>query len=316
VLADFRAEMERLRVLCAEDPPTPEVEAHHGQFISAIEKTSQRLKLLKKASGAADLMAMRHRFQKTVLEFLDGSENFRHTLVKPFGYAGDFQLLEMLAGTTCTSRGLAYHFDRSQLEYPASEACRRRIDWISQELSALMESKELRLLSILDLGIGAAPIEQKLQQRSPKTSLCVHAVDWEPAALEYVRRALAGDRHTVHSWRLNLRDPAAMSKVSELAAQTDVCIAVGVLEALTDAEAVRLLEAVFRTLPAGARLYAENFVPSHPTRSVMEWFLDFHLSYRSLDELKAVALQAGADSSRMELKLDSTGSLALLKVMQ
>ncbi len=313
VLADFRAEMERLKVLCAEDPPTQEVEAHHSQFISVIEQTSQRLKLLEKASGAADLMAMRHRFQKAVLEFLDGSENFRHTLVKPFGYAGDFQLLEMLAGTTCTSRGLAYHFDRSQLEYPASEACRRRIEWISEELSAPMKSGASRLLSILDLGIGAAPIEQRLLRRHPEISLCVHAVDWEPAALEYVRHALAGGRHTVHSWRLNLRDPATMPKVSELAAQADVCIAVGILEALTDAEAVRLLEAVLRSLPAGAGLYAENFVPTHPTRSVMEWFLDFHLSYRSLDELKAVALQAGADPSRMQLKLDSTGSLALLK---
>jgi hypothetical protein len=46
----------------------------------------------------------------------------------------------------------------------------------------------------------------------------------------------------------------------------------------------------------------------------MEWFQDFHLAYRSLDELKTLALQAGADPSCLELKLDSTGSLALLKM--
>jgi hypothetical protein len=176
-----------------------------------------------------------------------------------------------------------------------------------------MKSRESQSLSILDLGVGAAPIEQRLRRRHPEIPLCVHAVDWEPAALEYVRSALAGSNHIVHSWRLNLRDPAAMSKVDELAAQTDVCIAVRILEALTDVEAVRLLRAVLHSLPAGATSYAENFVPTHPTRSVMEWFLDFHLFYRSIDELKAVALQAGADPSRLELKLDSTGSLALLK---
>jgi hypothetical protein len=256
---------------------------------------------------------MREQFQKTVLEFLEGSENFRHTLVKPFGYAGDFRLLDMLAGNTCTSQGLAYHFDQSQLEYPASEACRRRIDWISGELSDLMKRRKAPSLSILDLGIGAAPIEQRLLRRHPEISLRVHAVDLEPAALEYVRRVLVGGNHIVHPWRLNLRDPAAMAKVGELAAQADVCIAVGILEALTDAEAVQLLRAVLCALPARAVLYTENFIPTHPTRLVMEWFLDFHLSYRALDELKTLALQAGADPSRMELKLDSTGSLALLR---
>ena len=314
VLADFRAGMERLKVLCAKDPQAPGTEARHAEFISIIEETSRRLKPLDKAVGAAMLTAMRERFQKTVLEFLEGSENFRHTLVKPFGYAGDFRLLEMLAGNTCASQGLAYHFDQSQLEYPASEACRRRIEWISEEISELTQCRHAQALSVLDLGIGAAPIEQRLLKRRPEISLCIHAVDWEPAALECVRRAFAGGIHIVHPWRLNLRDPAAMSKVGELAAQADVGIAVGILEALTDAETVRLLQTVLGSLPAGATLYVENFVPTHPTRSVMEWFLDFHLFYRTQDELKAVALRAGADPSRMELKLDLTGSLALLKL--
>jgi phospholipid N-methyltransferase len=314
LLADFRAGMERLKILCVEDPQAPGTEARHAVFISVIEKTSQRLKPLEKTAGAADLMAMRDRFQKTVLEFLEGSENFRQTLVKPLGYAGDFRLLEMLAGNTCTSRGVAYHFDQSQLEYPASEACRRRIGWISGELSELMKRRKAQSLSILDLGIGAAPIEQRLLRQHPEILLRVHAVDLESAALEQVHRVLGGGNCIVHPWRLNLRDPAAMAKVGELAAQADVGIAVGILEALTDAEAVRLLQTVLRSLPAGGVFYTENFVPTHPTRSVMEWFQDFHLAYRSLDELKTLALQAGADPSRMELKLDSTGSLALLRM--
>ena len=191
-----------------------------------IEKTSQRLKPLEKAAGAEDLMAMRDRFQKTVLEFLEGSENFRHTLVKPFGYAGDFQLLKKLADNACTSQGLTYHFDQSQLEYPASEACRRRIEWISEELSDRMKRRKAQSLSILDLGTGAAPIEQRLLRQHPEIPLRIHAVDLEPAALEYVHHVLAGGNRIIHPWRLNLRDPAAMAKVGELVAQADVGIAI------------------------------------------------------------------------------------------
>jgi len=316
VLSGFTAELSRLKPLCEHDPEAPGCEGRHVEFIAAIEQADRSLRQLERTTGTAELATMRRRFQEALIPFLEGSENFRHTLVKPLGYAGDFQLLEMLARNTCGSRGLAWHFDRSQLNYPASEACRRRVEWISEELSDLVRSKKPQSLSILDLGIGAAPIEQRLLRQHPEISLCVHAVDLEPAALEHVRRVLAGGPHIVHAWHLNLRDPKAMAQVGGLAAQAEVCIAVGILEALTEVEIVRLLQSVFRSLPASSVFYAENFVPDHPTRSIMEWFLDFHLSYRSLEELRAAALQAGADPSRLELKLDSTGSSALLRLAQ
>ena len=136
----------------------------------------------------------------------------------------------------------------------------------------------------------------------------------EAAALQYVSQNLVGPHLVVHTWRLDVRDTAALTKIGELAAQADFAIALGLLEALSDHEAVPLLQTVFRSLPVGGVFYTENFVPTHPTRSIMEWFLDFHLCYRSLEELKAVAVQAGAHPSGTELKLDSTGSLALLRI--
>jgi len=327
VLADYRTDMERLRVVCAGDPREPGLAARHAQFITVIEGASRRLELFERIADAADLPALRKRFQQTVLEFLDGSENFRHTLIKPLGYAGDFRLLEMLAANRCGSHNLAYHFDESQLEYPASVACRQRIEWISDELAVRPKSRSREDVSgsqtasgyppplvILDLGVGAAPVEQRLLRLGLEAPLRVHAVDMEPAALEYVCQNLASPQLVVHPWRLDLRDPSALSKIGELAAQADVAIALGLLEALADDQAVPLLQTVLRSLPAGGVFYTENFVPTHPTRFILEWFLDFHLSYRSLEGLRAVALRAGAAPSRMELKLDSTGSLALLKM--
>jgi hypothetical protein len=46
----------------------------------------------------------------------------------------------------------------------------------------------------------------------------------------------------------------------------------------------------------------------------MEWFQDFHLAYRSAEQLRSLALDAGAAPPRLHFKLDATGSLALLKV--
>jgi enediyne polyketide synthase len=314
VMADFEAGMARLKVLCADDPREPGLAIRHTEFISVIETTSQRLRQLDQTTDPADLPALRKRFQQILLDLLTGSENFRATLVKPFGYAGDFRLLQMLVDNHCASRGLAYHFDQSQLEYPASVACRQRVDWITGELGGRLKNNPNQLLTLLDLGIGTAPVEQRLLRQTPGAPLHVHAVDCEPAALGYLQQTLAGPRLVLNTWRLDLRHPSALAKTSELAAQADAVIALGLLEALSHDEALRLLQAVLRSLPAGAVLYTENFVPTHPTRPIMEWFLDFHLSYRSLAGLRALSLQAGADPAHMELRLDSTGSLALLKL--
>lgn len=316
VVSGFTDELSRLKPLSEHDPEAPGCEERHAQFVAAIEQAYRGFRDLGRTTGAAELAAMRRRFQEALLPFLDGSENFRHTLVKPLGYAGDFQLLDMLARNTCASRGLAWHFDRSQLDYPASEACRRRIEWISGELAADLAGRPAPRLRILDLGVGAAPVERRLVRQVPGLSLELDAVDLEPAALEYLRGVFAAGAHVVHPWRLNLRDPAVLSQVAELAARAHVCIAIGMLEALTDAEAGRLLRAVLGALPPGAVLYTENFVPDHPTRSIMEWFQDFHLCYRSADELRALAQAAGADPARLQLTLDATGSLALLKALR
>jgi hypothetical protein len=142
----------------------------------------------------------------------------------------------------------------------------------------------------------------------------VKAVDLEPAALDRLSQALSQTRWPVECLRLNLRDPAAMARIGALASGATVCLAIGLLEALSDAEASRLLQSVLPGLPVGAVLYTENFVPEHPTRAIMEWLQDFHLACRSPEHLRVLAIQAGADTSKLDLKLDSTGSLALLKV--
>ena len=319
VLADFQADLARLRLTCAADPCEPGLAERHRAFVAAIEAACARLKPLALSTPPAALPGLRRRFQHVVLSFLDGSENFRHTLTKPLGYAGDFRLLDLLAANRCHSRGLAYHFDRSQLEYPASVACRQRIEWIVGELAVRFKDgaspgSRPRPWTILDLGIGAAPVERRLAAQGLSVPLCVHAVDLEPAALDYVRQQLRPPAASIYPWRLDLRDPAALAKIGELAAQSDAVIALGLLEALTDAQAVPLLAAVLGSLPRGAVVYTENFVPAHPTRFILEWFLDFFLAYRSADELRAVALGAGADPGRLALKLDATGSLALLKL--
>jgi hypothetical protein len=316
IVEEFQTEMERLRPLCARDPEAAGADTRHAEFLRVIAHASGELKQLEKTSGAGELLHMRERFQGMLAGLLEGSQNFRQSLAKPLGYAGDYRLLEMLADDRATSQGLAWHFDRSQLESQAAVACRHRIAWACEELGALTRRSAKRPLCWLDLGIGAAPVEHRWAEQHPAVAARLHAVDFEPAALRRAAEVFSSEHRVVVPWPLNLRDPKALAKVEALAGEADACIALGMLEALSDAEALRLLRAVLRGLARGAFLCAENFVPDHTMRSVMEWFMDFHLCYRSCDQLRTLIHETDIAVTEVEASLDPTGSLARLKVIR
>lgn len=208
---------------------------------------------------------------------------------------------------------MAYHFDRSQLEYPPSVACRNRIEWIVSQIAPLVEAEPKRKLRILDLGIGGAPIETRLVKLMPGALLEIVAVDIESKALESLSKKLRSTTCQVQAHRLDLRQESSARQVAALAQGVDVCIAVGILEALRDEDAEPVLRAIRQALPKRGVLYAENFVPDHPNRKVMEWFMDFHLGYRSADAFRALLIRAGFDASLVEVKVESTGSIALVR---
>ena len=97
ILTGYRRELERLAVDCKSDPGAEGVETRHREFLDSIHRVTHSLVELEKNAAPDELLVMRASFQEMLLEFLAGSMNFKHTLVKPLGYAGDFQLLSMLA---------------------------------------------------------------------------------------------------------------------------------------------------------------------------------------------------------------------------
>ena len=297
-----------------DDPDSEDTEEHHQRFLAEVETMMAALLRIEKKVDASTLYGMRKRLVDMLLEFLDGSDVFRYAIEKPLGYAGDFLMLDKLVQSQPAGMGLAYHFDRSQLEYPASVACRNRIEWVGGELAEFVKARDDKTLRILDIGCGAAPIERYLMKAVPGIKLDLVAVDIEPACLEFVERTLRGPGNVIKVARVDLRLPESADKIAEFAKGRDVCVAVGIIEALRDEEMTRLFKTLFECLPKGVPLYTESFLPSHPSRSHMEWFMDFHLGYRSRERVRELVEMSGADPAKIESSVDSTNSLGFLKI--
>ncbi len=314
VLTDFRKKMLQFRPEFKDDPDNAGTEEHHQRFLAEIEALMAALLRIERKVDTPIIYGMRKRLLDMVLEFLDGSDVFRHAIEKPFGYAGDFLMLDKLVQNQSFSTGLAYHFDRSQLEYPASVACRNRISWVGHELAAFVKARGGAPLKILDIGCGAAPIERYLMRTFPDITLDLIAVDIEPACLEFVEKTVRNQRNTVKVARVDLRLADSTELIAGFAKDRDVCVAVGIIEALRDEEMIRLFKTLFTSLPKGVPLYTESFLPSHPSRPHMEWFMDFHLGYRSRERVRELVELSGAKPSKIESSVDATNSLGFLKI--
>jgi enediyne polyketide synthase len=310
----FRNKMNEFKVLFKDDPKSSVIEDNHVLFLKEVEDFMSGLLHLEPKIGENEKYQIRQELVGFFMEFMDGSDVFRFALEKPFGYAGDFLMLDKLVQEDCESTGLAYHFDRSQLEYPASQACRNRIDWVGSELVELAESKPDKKLKILSIGVGGAPIERFIVKHLPDVKLELDAVDIEPACLEFVKDVLDHENNTVNVHRIDLRRPDAPERLKKLAVDVDVCNFIGIAEALRDEEVIGILSELIRTLPKGTPLYMESFLPDHPSRPYMEWFMDFHLGYRTKEAIVDLVSKSGVPHENMQPSIDESNSLFFLKI--
>jgi SAM-dependent methyltransferase len=314
VLEDFTQHVRAYATQFARDPEDPETEAHHAEFNACIDATVARLAAVERVADASALYEMRQRMLARLSEFLGDSEIVRHAIDKPYGYTGDFEMLEKLLQNKTNATGFGYHMDRAQLEYPASEACRYRATWVGDEAQAIVAARGTPELRLLDIGIGSAPVERTLLERIPGLALDVRAIDIEPAALAFVEQQLKGRVRSLDLRRVDLRREESAVEVAAMAHSIDLCVAIGIFEALRDEELIRLLQTLRQAMPPGSLILGEAFLPSHPTRAHMEWFMDYHLGYRSPDEVCALLERAGVAGDHLQLPVEPSGSSGLFRI--
>ena len=313
-LSEMTQRLRTLESVCVNDPKSPDTAAHHEQVVDCVNVAINRLIEIEGGVEPAVLYELRKRTIERFSEFVGGCDIVSHAIEQPYGYIGDFMMLEKLLENTTSATGLAYHLDTLQLSHAASEACRNRVKWVCETLTPIITARENPTVKLLDIGIGSAPVERALLDSIPGLKLSSTAIDIEPAALAFVEEKLAGRAHELNLLRVDLRRDDAGDQLAALAGEIDACVSIGILEALRDEEVIHIFGSLFKAMPRGSLLFVESFLPNHPTQPYMEWFMDYHLGYRTKERIIELMTQAGADPSRIATPIESTGSLGFVMI--
>jgi extracellular factor (EF) 3-hydroxypalmitic acid methyl ester biosynthesis protein len=249
---------------------------------------------------------------------------------KPLGYAGDYQVVDMMIrppfeGATMFAKIINVWL----LGQSPAQAHRNRVDYLERKLlEETMRAKAAgRTTRILNLGCGPAEEVRRFfakQKLSQHTSLTL--VDFNEETLRYLQDELNNiKKHLVRpmSFRLIKRSVFQILKnggrglrqVPE--EQFDYIYCAGLFDYLSDHVCKQLLNIFYDMLAPGGLLLATNATDalnaSRPFRYSMEYMLDWHLIYRNKARLAAVAPDL-ADPDKIAVIAENTGANLFLEV--
>ncbi|MDP2606711.1 MAG: class I SAM-dependent methyltransferase [Deltaproteobacteria bacterium] len=246
------------------------------------------------------------------------------TYQKPLGYAGDYEMVNMilrdpLEGSSLFSKIVNSWF----LSQRPAEAHRNRISYITKLIAK--ESRRVthngRTARIFNLGCGPAG---EVQEFLIQDEVCNHTsfvlLDFNDETLQHTRKVLEDlkskfrrgteielVKRSVHQV---LRDE---TKVGAHQQRYDLVYCAGIFDYLSDRICKRLMDIFYDMLEPGGLLVATNVDASNPSRNGMEYLLEWHLIYRNPMQLRAL-IPDRAPRGSASIKSDETGVNIYLEV--
>src|ERR1044071_2215775 len=248
---------------------------------------------------------------------------FMHRIYrKPLGYAGDYEMVNMILrdpheGSSLFAKVLNSWF----LSQVPAAAHRNRIMTLTQRL--LEETARTRALKrparFYNLGCGPAQEVRAFMEQSP---LSDHAeftlLDFNEETLAYTRTSLDDARRRYHrATRIQLvRKSVAQvikSGLRNIAAEYDLVYCAGLFDYLPDRVCQQLLNMFYAMLAPGGVLLATNVDPSNPIRNIMAYIFEWCLIERTGPQM-SMLIPNGANREDCKVVSETTGCNVFLEI--
>jgi len=291
------------------------------QVVERMNEASHELGEL--VSGLPEDHHPQHRayFRAQVLPLITHSPLLRRAYEKPLGYAGDYEMMNMLyrehaEGDSLFARALNVY----GAQEPAAQANINRLDYLGAKVRAQVEASGGERVRLASIGCGPARELSLLLERSPELGpmLDVALIDQEERVITYCERTLgplaASTGARVQFIRESIRRLLTARQLATALGERDFVYSAGLFDYLNERSFNALLGALYGTLVPGGQLAIGNVAANNPTRWFMEYCLDWFLIHRSPADLLAFAGRLDPAPTRLEVDAEPLGVNLFLRV--
>jgi extracellular factor (EF) 3-hydroxypalmitic acid methyl ester biosynthesis protein len=275
------------------------------------------------ASRVPEDLADQHKaFAQRDLHPLLLSSPFVHrTLAKPLGYAGDYEMINMIQrdpidGPTVYSRLLNKLF----LNAPIPQSVRNRTDLMLSYLRAEYGRVKERgsQFSALSVGCGPAIEVQRFVSEIKERAHCEFSLlDFNEQTLGYAQKAINSCKTDLskpvkvnYIWRSVhdlLKQPAREEREEK---SYDLVYCSGLFDYLSDRVCARLTSLFYSWVRPGGVVVVTNMHKSNPNKFIMDYLMEWHLIYRDESVMQALCPTLGLQ----RVFCDATGINVVLEI--
>ncbi len=301
-LADSGTPQDRIRAFLS-DVQTPAA--------AQLEELFQQFEL--EASRVEEAEVAAHKaFARRELHPLLMCAPFAHRVyVKPLGYAGDYEMVNMMfrdpwEGGNAYARVLNAFLLQNTTVVAHRQRIARLVKTLASEAQRVLARREV--FRVLNVGCGPAIEVQRFLKESPlaeRTS--IELVDFNPETLRYaesqigqILRSAGRGTQVVYRGRSVhelLRDSVRPTPAER---RFDLVYCAGLFDYLGDRVCGRLLRLFYHWTDAAGLVVATNVHPQHPVRALMEHLHDWYLILRSGPQMLQLAPGMGDQDATTE----------------
>ncbi len=248
------------------------------------------------------------------------------TFTKPLGYAGDYEVVNMITREPEEGSSLfAKMVNVWLLQQPPAQAHRNRLEYLAQRLleETARAERAGRRPRIYNLGCGpAVEVQRFLREQALSSQAHLTLVDFNDETLLYARRVLEEScRRQARQAAVQTQKKSVQQILKEAGRgiqlppekQYDFIYCAGLFDYLPDAVCRRLTDVFYEWLAPGGLLVVTNVEATKPFRHSMDYLLEWHLICRSGKNLLGLA-PSQAPAEECSVKTDLTGVNVFLEV--
>ena len=221
----------------------------------------------------------------------------QRTFTKPLGYAGDYEMMNMIQRNAPEGDSLFSKLMHLMLanSWP-SESVRNRVTHLREVIvtEAARAARHGRRARVMNLGCGPAwEIQTFIRSTALSNEVDFTVLDFNEETLQHASERLhaaqkeAGRRTGIEARQASVQQllRRALQQGGEMKEKFDLIYCAGLFDYLSDATCKALVNLFSNSLLPGGLVVVANMNDAKPFRYFIEWLLDWHLIYRNTGQV-------------------------------
>lgn len=295
------------------------------QVVDEVMPCWERLESVTKEIADAEIAVHKAYLRRELHPIVLCSPFIYRTYTKPLGYAGDYEMVNMMLRDPYEgSSAFAKLLNFALLHTEPVVAHRNRIDYLVETLRRETRKRVRKgRTRVFNLACGPAVEVGRFLRNHEESDLTeFDLLDFNGETLEYTRERLTEARMSAGRETPLRFIQRSVNQILRAAAQGggddefngyDIVYCAGLFDYLSQRVCQRLVDLFCKMAKPGGLVIVTNVASTNPRKACMEYLMEWNLIHRSTEEMKDL-IPAGLPVKRTDVRADATGVNLFLEI--